>query len=121
MEIDNTLLLSDRDRQFDDWGETITFRKVSQTFDTQTGELIETYTDTELTAMVGTQPQSKTSGTACQHVSQQLYVQVKAEEVPANEPTTGSRLLRASKEYDILDSTLSAAQLVRTFVCRKRF
>ncbi|VAX40673.1 hypothetical protein MNBD_PLANCTO02-2914 [hydrothermal vent metagenome] len=110
----------DRNQQFNDWGKTVLFRQVTQAYNTQSGQITESYTDISLIAIVGSQPATPSKGTAGKHFTLEIYVMLKAEELPVTEPTVSSRIIKEEIEYDILSSTLSSSELVRTFHCRAR-
>ena len=119
MLVPTALLQFDRDRQFDDWSQTVTFREVSQTYNTQTQQVVEAYTDTVLTAIVGENPAKPTPGTAIHDLNETIRFYIKAEDLPTAAPTTTSRMIYNSVEYDVLQFTLSPNGLVRTLDCRK--
>lgn len=119
MTIPQTLLTADRDRQFDDWGVSITFRQVTQTFDTETQQVVEGLVDTPLTAIIGDAPSRLTAGTAAEHLTDALRVQIKAEELPTTSPTPVSRIVYNATEYDIIVFHQSTGGLVYSLECRK--
>ena len=119
MTIPTTMLKSDRDRQFDDWGEPIVFREVTQTYDSQTQKVVETFVDTSLTAIVGAGSSKPTAGTAAQHLTEQIQFLIKAEELPTIAPTSTSRVVYNSQQYDVLKFDKSIHDVVYSLDCRK--
>ena len=119
MTIPAAMLTVDRDRQFDDWGVSITFRQVSQTYDPPTQKVTETIIDTSLTAIVGGAPSSPTAGTAARHLSDEVHFQIKSEDLPTSTPVPTSRIVYNTTEYDIVGFTLSTNGLVYVLDCRK--
>ena len=119
MTIPQTLLTADRDRQFDDWGVSITFRQVTQTYDTETQLVAEGLVDTPLTAIIGDAPSHPTTGTAALHLSDELRLQIKAEELPTTSPTPASRIVYNAIEYDVIAFHRSTGGLVYSLECRK--
>ncbi len=69
MTLPTSLTIADRDRQFDDWGQTVTFRQVTQRFDPQTQQVSEQLADTNLTAIVGSAPTKPAADTAGRNIS----------------------------------------------------
>lgn len=119
MQIPSTQLLADRDRQFADWGETITFRQVTQTYNSGTQQVSEQVTDTAVTALIGTAPSQPTPGTAAQHLGDQITVSIKAEDLPGSGPTSTDRIVRSGIEYDVLTFDLSVRNQVYMLECRR--
>ena len=119
MTIPQSILTADRDRQFDDWGVSITFRQISQTFDPQTQQVTEDVVDTPLTAIVGDAPSHPTAGTAALHLSDALRLQIKAEDLPTTSPTPVSRIVYNGTEYDVIAFNRSTGGLVYSLDCRK--
>ncbi|MBT4865348.1 MAG: hypothetical protein HON53_09540 [Planctomycetaceae bacterium] len=119
MAIPQAILTADRDRKFDDWGVSITFRQVTQTFDTETQQVSEDVVDTPLTAIIGAAPSRPTKGTAAQHLAAALRLQIKAEELPTTVPCPASRIVYNAIEYDIIVFNRSTGGLVYTLDCRK--
>jgi len=119
MQIPSTQLLADRDRQFTDWGETITFRQVAQTYNPGTQQVSEAITDTTLTALIGTAPSQPTPGTAAQHLTDRISVSIKAEDLPGSGPTSTDRIVRSGIEYDVLTFEQSVGNQVYTLECRR--
>ena len=113
------MLKSDRDRQFDDWGETVIFREVTQTYDPQTQQVVEAFVDTSLTAIVGEGSSKPTAGSATQHLTEKLDFLIKAEELPTTNPTSTSRVVYNTQEYDVLKFHRSIHDIVYTLECRK--
>ena len=119
MTIPAAMLTVDRDRQFDDWGVSITFRQVSQTYDPQTQQVAETIIDTPLTAIVGSAPSAPTAGTAARHLTDEIQFQIKSEDLPTSTPVPTSRIVYNATEYDIVSFTLSTNGLLYALECRK--
>ena len=120
MEIQTAQLLADRDRQFADWGETITFREVSQAYTPQTQHVAETYVDTELISVTGAGGSKPSPGTGGQHLSDQIVLLVRAEDLPTGSPTPTSRVVHRDVEYDVISFGLSSQNLTYTLTCRRK-
>lgn len=119
MQISADQLAVDRDRQFDDWGETITFREVTQTYTPETQQVAEASVDTPITAIVGSGASTPSPGTAAQHFTDDISFLVRAEDLPTSSPTPTSRIVYNGTQYDILRFSLSAQNLIYTLLCRK--
>jgi len=118
MIISTAQLKIDRDRQFDDWGETVTFREYVRSVDPQTQQVTETETETQIAAIVGhvdSQPTAKSS----RHLTDTVSFLVKAEELPTSNPAVTSRVIHNGAEYDVLEFERSSQELVYTLRCRK--
>lgn len=113
-------LLTDRDLWFADWGETVTFREVAGTFDPETLEVSESHTDTALTAIIGEGAAKPAFSTAGQHLTDDLTVVIKAEELPTDDPAPHCRIVRSGVEYDVVSFDRSAGDLVFALRCRRR-
>lgn len=120
MEIPETLITGDRDRLFADWGKTITFREVTETYNPETQKIVESFTDTTLTAVVSEGESTPTAGTGAQHLTGVLRFLIKAEELPTPAAESTSRVLYGGAEYDVLRFRQSIQELVSTLECRKR-
>ena len=120
MPIPSSQLATDRDRQFDDWGETITFRHFTETVDPETQEVTETQVDTALTAIPGLASSFPPKKTATRQLSDEIDFLIKAEDLPTTGPAPSSRIVYDGDEYDVLSFTLSAGGLVYALGCRKR-
>ena len=119
MTIPTTMLKNDRDRQFNDWGESIVFREVTQAYDSQTQKVVETFVDSNLTAIVGAMSSKPTAGTATQNLTEQIQFLIKSEELPTTAPTSTSRVVYNSREYDVLKFNKSIHDVVYSLDCRK--
>lgn len=119
MPVSSTQLLDDRDRQFADWGETITFRQVTQTYNPGTQQVSEQATDTTITALVGTAPSQPTPGTAAQHLTDRIVVSIKTGDLPGPGPTSTDRIVYSGIEYDVLTFDLSVRNQVYVLECRR--
>lgn len=119
MQVPAAQLTADRDRQFDDWGETVTFRQITQTYDPQTQQVSEAKVDTQLVAIVGRAPAKPANGTAAQHLNFDISFLIKAEELPTSTPETTSRIVYAGGEYDVLKFHRSGGGLLYALDCRK--
>ena len=119
MTLPTSMTTADRDRQFDDWGETITFRQVTQTFDTQTQQVSEQPTDTILTAVVGSAAAKPATNTAGRHLIEEIDFLIKAEELPGTSPVPDSRIIYKTVEYDVLSFTITDGGLTYTLQCRR--
>lgn len=119
MPVPDDQLRADRDRQFADWAETITFRQVQQSFDPQTQQLAETHDDTELQAVVGHLPTKPTPGTARRHSSASISFLVKAEQLPADPPDMTSRIVYRGDEYELVATHRDSRGLLYTLDARR--
>jgi hypothetical protein len=113
-------LREDRDQQFADWGETVTFRRVTATFDPEPQHVTESHDDTSIAAIVGPLENTPTRGTAARTLEGDLKLLVKAEELPAGARNCTSRIVRGGVEYDVVSFALSTCGLVETLTCRRR-
>ncbi len=121
MPIPSSQLTTDRDRQFDDWGETITFRYFTETVDPQTQQVTETQVDTTLTAIPGRASSTPLKSTATRQLSDEIDFLIKVEELPTTSPAApNSRIVHDGDEYDVLSFALSSDGTVYTLRCRKR-
>ncbi len=100
MPIPLALMHADRDRCFSDWGIAIVFREVAIDYDPLTQQSVETFTDTELTAIVSQGQSSPLKTTAGQAIGSQLTIWIKPEELPSQ--ATNSRVLFDDREYQIV-------------------
>lgn len=120
MIVPETLIREDRDRQFDDWGETVTYRRVAELFNPKTQQVSETPTDTSLTAIVLTEAGEMKVQQSTQHLKIDIAFLVKSEDLPTAEPTTHARVVYSGNEYDVIGfKELSRADTVM-LGCRKR-
>jgi hypothetical protein len=120
MPLASAQLLADRDQWFADWGEPITFREVAETFDPETLEVSQDPTDTALTAIIGEGAAKPAFSTAGQHLTDDLTVVIKAEELPTTDAAPHCRIVRSGVEYDVVSFDRSAADLVYALRCRRR-
>ncbi len=109
MTISSAILTTSRDRQFADWGQTITFRY----FDAS-----ETQIDTSLTAIPGASLSKPPAERATRELSDEATFLIKSEELPTGSPTTNSRVVYSGTEYEIVSFDLSADGLIYTLSCR---
>lgn len=93
----------DRDRGFADWGATVVLRRVSQSYDPETGELSETYVDRSLRAIVGENGVGAAAGTAGQAGETQQVFAVRSEDVDGENDLRAMRLVHDAREYRIHD------------------
>ncbi len=119
MSVPTAQLLSDRDRQFGDWGETITFREYTRTVDPQTQQVTEVEQETELLAIVGSELSSPTRQSSSRHLTDKISFLIKTEDLPTSNPAATSRIIYNGSEYDVLKFQLSARGLVYMLDCRK--
>lgn len=93
---------------FADWGVPVTLRQVSATYDPQTGELQETFSDTLLPAVPGGTAQQMVANTAGQlRIGERTFLVRSTDLPPAASPAT-TRLLHAGCEYRLLGIDRSA-------------
>ena len=118
--VDSQILIADRDQQFNDWAKLVTFREVSQTYDPETMQISETFTDTSLQAIIGTRPFVSQGVTADQYLSEDLKIQLKAEELPGVHPASTCRIVYLGNEYQVHRFELSNQGHVYVLECRKR-
>jgi hypothetical protein len=114
------LLRTDRDRRFDDWGETVTFRRFAAVVDPQSGQPAETAIDIELAAIVSGPQIAAVSPGATRAVHENLDVLLKAEDIPAGQLNTSGRIVRGGMEYDILGFEDIADGHVVSLTCRRQ-
>lgn len=120
MIVPETLVREDRDRQFDDWGEMVTYRRVAESFDPKTQLVIETPTDTSLTAIVLQEAGEMKSPQSSQHLKIDIAFLVKIEDLPTAKPTIHTRIVYSGNEYDVIGfDNLPRADIVQ-LGCRKR-
>jgi len=118
--VDSGVLIADRDQQFNDWAKLVTFREVSQTYDPESMQISETYTDSSLQAIIGTTPFISQSVTADQYLSEDLRIQLKAEELPGVHPASTCRIVYSGNEYQVNRFELSTQGHIYVLECRKR-
>lgn len=101
--MDSDLVKGDRDRGFTDWGTTVVLRRVTQSFDPETGVLTETYDDRSVTAIAGEAGLSAVAGTAG-HAGRfaQMFL-VRREDVAEESELRGLRVVFVGEEYRIDD------------------
>lgn len=100
MTIPADLMHADRDRCFADWGVAIIFREVTIEYDPLTQQSVESFTDTELTAIVGQGKTAALKTTAGQALGTELIIWIKPEELPSE--ATNSRVIFDGNEYQIV-------------------
>ena len=113
-------LRADRDRQFSDWSEMVTFRLVTTDYDPETQHVTETHDDSQLSAIIGPATNEPTRGTAARDLSGETTFLVKAEELPSGARNATSRIVAGGVEYDVVRFALSPCGLVETVTCRRR-
>ena len=119
MTIDNAQLKDDRDRLFADWGESATFRKVTQSFSPQTQQISETETTATLLAIVGTRPSANIPDAGGQAQAVDLVLQVKSEEWTGTAGEVSWRVDVRGARYAIIQQVESADQQLIELLCRK--
>lgn len=112
-------LSADLDATFADWGEAITYRQVSATYDPQTQQSSESFTDTAVTAIVSGIEGEPTPGTAAQNLSASITFLVRVSELPAGEPKLTSRVVYGGAQYDIVSHENGADGLTSRLECRQ--
>jgi hypothetical protein len=101
MEID--VVRSDRDRGFADWGVTVVLRRVSQSFDPETGVLSETYEDRDVPAIVGDGELAAVVGTAGHAGRLAQRFLVRSEDVEEEGSVRTMRVVHGGREYRVDD------------------
>jgi hypothetical protein len=119
MQIDATQLAEDRDRIFDDWGEPVTLRQVTQSFVPETQQIAEDVVESMLTGIVGTSPTQPVPDSRGHAHTIDLVVRVKSEEFPAAEGDISYRIVSNGTEYDVISQSQPAGLAVRDLVCRR--
>ena len=120
MPLSTNQLLDDRNRQFDDWAVLVTYREVVQTYDPESGQVAETSTDHQLSALVGPIFRRPSPGTAANHLSGEQQLVVKAESLPAPVPRLIDRIVLNGAEHDLLSYTHNATTQTFTLHIRPR-
>jgi hypothetical protein len=108
MHIALTQLADVRDLQFADWGQTITFREVATTCDPATGDVEETFMDTQVLAVPGPEREAPEPNTAHHDLVRERTFLIRAEDVPAHASYATSRILWGSEEFVVLTADLAA-------------
>lgn len=119
MQVPAEMLKEDRDRQFADWGQDAIFREVTQSYDPQTQQVVETLVDTNLQVIVGEGSFKPTVEAGAQHLTERISFLIKTEAFPTATPTTTSRIVYLGVEYDILKYFKTIHDVVYTLECRK--
>jgi len=119
MDITSEQLIGDRDRVFADWGETVTLKQVSQSFDPSSQQISETETELAVTGIVGTRPTMNVADAGGQLQSVDLALQVRSEDWTANPGDATWRAVVRGETYDIIHQTQSADSQVIELHCRK--
>lgn len=101
--VNASFVKADRDRGFADWGVTVVLRRVSQSYDPETGELSETYFDRSLRAIAGENGVGAAAGTAGQAGDTQQVFAVRSEEVEGENNLRTMRIVHEGREYRIHD------------------
>ncbi len=112
-------LSADLDAAFSDWGESITYRQVSATYDPQTQQTSESFTDTAVTAIVSGVEADPTPGTAAQNLSNAINFLVRVSELPAGEPKLTSKVVYGGVQYVVVGYINSSDGLTSQLECRK--
>ncbi len=112
--------LADRDRMWNDWAETITFRQVATNIDPATQQVSETVTDTPIAAIIGRSQSEPAAGTAAGTLAETIEAAVKVEDLPPGDPALTDRFVRQGVEYDVVRRDLSAGGLVVVLRGRRR-
>ena len=84
-----------------DWGTAATYRVVERTFDPETQQVTETFTDTSCTVLVESEERIPTQAAAGQAVEGAKRVVLSQDELPADAPQLTDRVLIAGEQYDI--------------------
>jgi hypothetical protein len=95
------LAARDRDRGFADWGTQVVLRRVSQSFDPQTGLLTEAFDDRQVLVIVGDAALSAIGQTAG-HGNQfsQMFL-ARGEDIEADENPRMLRVMHGGREYRV--------------------
>jgi hypothetical protein len=101
--VNANLVKEDRDRAFADWGVTVALRRVSQTYDPQSGAVTESYDDRRVRAIVGDGEVGAADGTAGQAGETQQEFAVRNEDVNAESDLRTMRIMHQGREYRIHD------------------
>jgi hypothetical protein len=101
MNLSPTLHTPALDLLFADWAATVTFREVSPSYDSSTGELTEVITDTQLLAIIGPARDATTPDTAARHKSQERAFLLRPEDIPADASFAHSRILHDGVEHQV--------------------
>lgn len=119
MEISADLIEGDRERLFADWAEPVVFREVAQTYEPETGQLEESFTDWALSAVVSASPSKATRGTAGQHEAFDVSFVVRPEDLPAGASLSTSRVVQGGTVYTIVGTQRSATGVLLELRCRR--
>ncbi len=104
-----------RDLLFADWGEVVTFREISSTYDPHEGEVTESVSETLLMAIVGPRLNAPQPNTAHQVTTCERSFLFRMEDLPEDASFHSSRIQHGEDEYAILTADLAPATNVIAF------
>lgn len=97
------VVLSDRERGFADWGQTVVLRRVSQSFDPTTGTVAEMYDDQDVRAIVSDAELAVIVGTAGQAGRFDQMFLVRSEDVEQESNLRVMRIVFGGRQHRIDD------------------
>ena len=107
-----TLHESDCDQLFEDWSESVTWRRVEQDYSARSQQISESYADTPLMVIVHPKPGKQVSRTAGQLQKQELTVLVRSSDLPEGTINQSDRLLFQDQEYRLVETIRSADGMI---------
>ncbi len=119
MGVELSQLVADREREFLDWGEPVTLRRVVQSFDPASQTIDSAIEEFPVTAILGSLATRGIEDAGGQARCLDLIARMRSEEFPASPAGTVWRLVHLGAEFDVVEQAVSGCGLVRELICRK--
>jgi hypothetical protein len=120
MEVPAEMIDADLERQFADWGVTVTHQLVSVSFDPETLTSSETLVETELTALASTNKAGAAAGTGGHYLDSQTAFTFRTSDLPAADAGQLRRLVFSEIVYDVIGADILETNRVTILRCRER-
>lgn len=114
------ILEADLERQFADWGVTVTHQAVSVSFNALTLTTEETISETELSSLVTKDRSKFSAGTGEQFLDEQIQFTLRTGDLPMLSPGQLRRIVYDGQIYDVSGIDRPAGGAITTLSGRKR-
>jgi len=113
------LVLEDRNVVFADWGVTVSFRVISQTYDAARMVTLNSTADTSIQGLIEKLPDRPTQASGGVFLKRELTLIVKNEDVPGGEVLLTHRIVYDGHAYEIQIAEKSVDGAVTRLECRE--